>query len=329
MREPAFWHERDPYARRAAPVTRALLTPLASLYAWAGARRIEKTTPFHADIPVICVGNLTVGGSGKTPVVAAIRRYFEQKGFRAASLSRGYKGELEGPLKVDFQTNTAREVGDEPLMLSCHGEAWIGADRPSAAKAMQADGVQLIIMDDGHQNPTLHKDLSLVVIDGGNPWGNGFVVPKGPLREPVQVGLSRADGVIIMGKSDHKITELSGFPGAVIQSGVVPTGKAPGGPLVAFAGIGRPQKFFDTLTSMGGELADTIPYPDHHTFSDAEVDWLRQLAQERAANLITTEKDFVRLTVEQRRDILAFPVEADLPTSDIDAFLAPVLKALS
>lgn len=326
MREPSFWHERDKHSRASAPLTRMLLTPLAAIYERAGANRIAKAIPFKADIPVICIGNLTVGGTGKTPVVQTLRAALNAKGLRAASLSRGYKGELKGPLKVDFAAHTAKQVGDEPLMLSCSGEAWIGADRKAAARAMQADGVDIIIMDDGHQNPSLHKDLSIVVIDGGNPCGNGFVFPKGPLREPVAIGLSRADAVTIMGKLAHPLSELKDLTIPVIETQITPMAPAPNGPLVAFAGIGRPQKFFDTLTDTGANLADAVPFPDHHTFSQSDITYLRTLARERDARLITTEKDFVRLTRAQREDILAFPIRIDLSQSDIDDLLAPVLK---
>lgn len=328
MRDPAFWHETDLRSRRSAPLTRLMLSPIAGIYAWAGARRIKTTEPFKADSPVICVGNLTVGGSGKTPVVAALLDWFQARGHRAASLSRGYKGELTGPLKVDMTEHTARMVGDEPLMLACSGEAWIGADRVEAAKEMTANGVDIIIMDDGHQNPTLHKDLSLVVIDAGNPYGNGFVFPKGPLREPVDRGLARADAVIMVGEQTSDHPEISRVGTPVLNASISPRGPAPTGPLVAFAGIGRPQKFFDTLEESGGELVETVPFPDHHTYSDGDVKYLRQLASERSARLITTEKDFVRLKEQEREGVLAFPITVDIPQSDIDALLEPVLKLI-
>lgn len=326
MREPAFWHELDRKSRRSAPLTRLLLTPLAMIYAAAGARRIRKTTPLKVDIPVICIGNLTVGGTGKTPVVQTLRAALAEQGVRAASLSRGYKGRLKGPVRVDISLHSAADVGDEPLMLAASGEAWIGADRVSAAKAMQSEGVDVILMDDGHQNPSLFKDISIIVIDGGNPCGNGFVFPKGPLREPISEGLARADAVLIMGDLLATVPDLDTFKGPVVETRMTPTAAAPEGPLVAFAGIGRPQKFFDTLTDAGGTLADAIPFPDHHTFSDNDLTYLRTLAAERKARLITTEKDFVRLSSAQRDEVLAFPVRIDLPRSDIDRLLAPVLK---
>ncbi|MAK60409.1 MAG: tetraacyldisaccharide 4'-kinase [Ponticaulis sp.] len=326
MKEPSFWHETDRYSRRSAPVTRALLTPLSMLYRWAGQHRIDSTTPFHAGAPVICVGNLTVGGSGKTPIVAAIRDFFVQRGVRAVSLSRGYKGSHKGPLKVDMTAHTAADVGDEPLMLACSGEAWIGADREEAARAMVYEKVELIIMDDGHQNPTLHKDLSIVVVDGGNPVGNGFVFPKGPLREPISTGLSRADAVIIMGELKEDLPELDAFKGPVLRARLSPRGPAPDGKLVAFAGIGRPDKFFDSLAQAGADLEETMPFPDHHTYRKSDLSFLRKLAAERNARLITTEKDFVRLPEAERDGILAFPVETVFDGDALSALLAPLVR---
>lgn len=324
MKEPSFWHERDRYSRRAAPITRLLLTPVSALYAWAGERRIRTTEAESVGAKVICIGNLTVGGSGKTPVVAAIRQALSEQGLRTASLSRGYKGKLEGPVKVDPSYHSAEAVGDEALMLACSGEAWIGKDRVAAAKAMTQDGVDIIIMDDGHQNPTLKKDLSIIIIDGGNPVGNGMVFPKGPLREPVERGLSRADAVIIMGEPAHDIPEVRAFDGPVLKGQTVSNGPPPHGPLVAFAGIGRPQKFFDTLTSEGAELVDAIPFPDHHSFSASDSEYLTRLAGERNARLITTEKDYVRLNEDQRKDILTHPVHAEFDLSALERLFQPL-----
>tara|TARA_B100000678_G_scaffold281252_2_gene278851 strand:+ start:9852 stop:10841 length:990 start_codon:yes stop_codon:yes gene_type:complete len=329
MRDPAFWHELDLQSRRSAPMTRLMLTPIASLYAWAGARRIEKAEPFDVGIPVICIGNLTVGGSGKTPIVKMVRNYLSSLGIRAASLSRGYRGKLKGPLKVDPGTHSAADVGDEPRMLAESGEAWIGADRVAAAEAMKAEGVQVIIMDDGHQNPTLQKDYTLIVIDGGNPVGNGFVFPKGPLREPVRTGLERADAVIVMGEvsEDAPLPDFGGLP--VTHGRVEPSETLPAGPFVAFAGIGRPQKFFDTLEGAGAELSEAVPFPDHHSYTARDIQFLKQLADEREARLITTEKDFARLSAADREDISMLPVEARFDGNDFEALLAPLIRTLS
>lgn len=327
MRAPHFWSAGlDPYSREAAPVTRALLTPLAALYAWGVTRKLDRATPDHVSIPVICVGNLTVGGVGKTPLVAAIRAKLVAAGLRAASLSRGYGGQLKGPMRVDPTEHTARDVGDEPLMLAGSGETWIGADRPVAAKAMQAAGVQAIIMDDGHQNPSLSKTLSLVAIAAAAPFGNGYVLPKGPLREPITTGLARADAVLLVGDGPVPApVSASGKP--ILRARIKPTGAAPQEPLVAFAGIGRPEKLFDSLTEAGGDLREGVGYSDHYTYKPGDLDFLRKLAGDHGSRLVTTEKDYVRLPADWRTDILTWPIEAVFENeAALDALLQPLIE---
>ena len=332
MRPPRFWdRDVDPRSREAAPLTRLLLTPLAMLYAGVTERRIAKTQPLRLSIPVICVGNLTAGGTGKSPVAAGLRDMLKARypGTRIATLSRGYGGALKGPLKVDVSTHTASDVGDEPLMLACSGEAWIGAYRAAAGQAMEADGVDLIIMDDGHQNPSLHKDVSLIVVDSEAGFGNGYVIPKGPLREPVAAGLARADAVIVTGPGDIP-EELSGTALPVIRATIQPTAPLQKQAYVAFAGIGRPEKFFDTLEACGSKPLDAVPFPDHHTYSDSDVRYLNELAKQYDAQLITTEKDFVRLREDQRSGIVTLPIRAEFgDRSALDRVLAPVADRMA
>ncbi len=327
MKAPYFWNAGlDPRSREAAPLTRALLTPLASLYNWGVRRKLSQASPTDVGLPVICIGNLTVGGVGKTPVVEKVRKHFVSKGLRAASLSRGYGGRIKAATKV-IDAHTADDVGDEPLMLSATGESWISPDRVAAARAMKADGVEIIIMDDGHQNPSLLKQLSIIVIDAAAPFGNGYVLPKGPLREDVADGLARADAVIIMGDGD--------IPAQVTQSGLIslrahisPLENPPSGPLVAFAGIGRPTKFFDALTDTGADLCEGVSYADHHPYSSADIEFLRTLAKDHQAQLITTTKDHVRLPLDFRQEVLNFPIEARFENeAALTQLLEPFLTA--
>ncbi|MCB9961791.1 MAG: tetraacyldisaccharide 4'-kinase [Hyphomonas sp.] len=326
MKAPHFWSAGlDPRSREAAPLIRILLTPLAALYTMGIRRKLANAKPAAVPVPIICVGNLTVGGVGKTPVVEAIRRMASEAGLRAASLSRGYGGSLSGPLRVDPAGHAAAEVGDEPLMLAASGEAWIGRDRAEAARAMAADGVRLIVMDDGHQNPSVAKDLSLIVIDAAAPFGNGFVLPKGPLREPVADGLTRAQGVVLMGEG-KELTAVQKSRLPVLRAAIAPSGAVPEGPLVAFAGIGRPVKFFDGLKAAGADLREGVPYGDHHVFTASDLRFLHDLAASHGARLITTTKDHVRLPADERQRILAFPVEARFEDeAALRALLAPVL----
>lgn len=327
MKAPHFWSAGlDPKSREAAPLTRALLTPLAALYTWGIRRKLARAQPMKADVTVICIGNLTVGGVGKTPVVEAIRNYIDLKGMKAGSLSRGYGGTTLGPERVYPDWHEAHMCGDEPLMLSQTGVAWIGRDRYSAAQMMAFDQVKVVIMDDGHQNPSLAKDLSLIVIDAAAPFGNGHVLPKGPLREPIEDGLARADGVILMGEGDIPPQVIkSGLP--VIRAKLVPSAPMPDGPLVAFAGIGRPAKFFDSLRQHGADLREAVSYPDHYDYKKSDLTYLFRLAEDHGARLITTSKDHVRLDKSIRSRILAYPVKAEFDDiSRLDALLSPVLN---
>jgi tetraacyldisaccharide 4'-kinase len=310
MREPHFWTVQDKRSRAAAPMTKLLMTPPSLIYRWAGQRRIAKTTPEDPGIPVVCIGNLTLGGAGKTPVTAAVRKYYASKGIKAASLSRGYGGNMEGAHRVDPAMHAAYEVGDEPLMLAATGEAWISKDRPLGAKRMKLDGVQLIVMDDGHQNPTLTKSLSIVVIDAANPFGNGHVFPKGPLRERIEDGLARADAVVLMGDGEPP-PALKTFKGVFLRAHLTPLAPLPPGRYVAFAGIGRPDRFFDSLQKQPGvELAEGVPFPDHHAFKPSDISYLMKLSTERDARLVTTDKDHVRLPHDVKPNVLRASVEA-------------------
>ena len=327
MKAPRFWDANlDPQSRQAAPITRKILTPIAKIYENIVARKIAQTTPYECGVPVICVGNLTTGGSGKTPLVRKIRNDLARRGIRVASLSRGYGGKAKGPLKVENLSHLATEVGDEPLMLSQTGEAWIGANRAKAAQAMVDNDIELIVMDDGHQNPSLLKTVSLVVIDSENPFGNGFIIPKGPLRESIESGLSRANAIVLTGAgSVPKQLAHSNLP--VIRSKIVATAPPTSNIYVSFAGIGRPEKFFDTLSEIKVNVADAVPFPDHHKFSKNDLNYLRKLAEQYQAKLITTEKDYVRLPddIKDEVEVLQITPEIENP-SLLETVLEPVLE---
>lgn len=328
MREPRFWaRDVDPKSREAAPFLRFLLTPLSWVYAAATRRRLKRVIPHEVSAGVICVGNLTAGGVGKSPVVAALRdKISTEFGLRTATLSRGYKGKLKGPLKVDPSMHKADDVGDEPLMLAASGEAWIGADRAAAGQTMSDDGVQVILMDDGHQNPGLRKDCTLIVVDSEAGFGNGFVIPKGPLREPVQTGLSRAQAIVVLGAATPPV-EIAESLLPVLRGKVVANETPPAQPYVAFAGIGRPEKFFDTLSSLGVDVRDAVPFADHHVFSENDLKYLRRLAEDNQARLITTEKDYARLPVAFRSDIEKLPIQIQFDDPEaLDKLLEDVIK---
>lgn len=308
MKAPRFWY-------RPPGVASALLTPAAALWTAIATHRQVRTAPYRCGVPVLCVGNLVAGGAGKTPVVRELVRRMAARGLTAASLSRGHGGRLPGPLPVDPLHHTAADVGDEPLLLSRHGSAWIGRDRAEAAKAMTLAGIGAIILDDGFQNPGLHKDLSLIVVDGGSGFGNGCVIPAGPLREPVAAGLARAQALVLMGDGAgaadaHAAAHSAGIPvlTAKLRPDPVAAQTLRSRRVLAFAGIGRPTKFFDTLRQIGAEPLETLSFADHHPYSRGEITALLARAQARGLLPVTTEKDAMRLPVDLREAITILPV---------------------
>lgn len=329
---PRWWYVRD---GAPAPVARALLKPVSWIWAWATARRIARATPVDPGVPVICVGNLTAGGTGKTPVVRELLRRLNARGLAAHGLSRGYGGSLAGPLRVDPTQHDAAEVGDEPLMLSADAPIWICRDRAAGAQAAAAAGAQVIVMDDGHQNPSLKKTLSLVVVDGETrdgewPLGDGSVFPSGPLREPLAVGLARADAVVLMLPADLAAPdpELLAVFGAtpVLVARVEPAAVPPPGPQMGFAGIGKPWKVERALKAAGCDLVDFASFPDHAAYDEATLRALADTAARHGAGLVTTEKDWVRLPPAWRARITAWPVQAVFEDpAALDALLAKAL----
>ncbi|SJM65706.1 Tetraacyldisaccharide 4'-kinase [Brevundimonas diminuta 3F5N] len=332
LNTPRWWYSRD---RRHAPMTRMMLKPASWLWAGVTARRIARATPVDPGAAVISIGNLTVGGSGKTPVARETLRLLRAQGVNAAALSRGYGGRLEGPVRVDLNQHTAADVGDEPLMLAQDAPAWIARDRVAGARAAAADGVQALVLDDGHQNPALKKTLSLIVVDGetrGDEWpfGDGSVFPSGPMREPLKAGLARADGVVVMlptdaDAADPELLEVFGdLP--VFIARLEPAAPPPPGPQVGFAGIAKPWKVERSLVAAGCDLKDFVPFPDHAALSDRDFAFLNDRAAVYEAGLVTTEKDWVRLTPDQRAAVAAWPVVTRF--EDEAGFTAFIMRAL-
>ncbi len=300
MRAPDFWTKDDGLG--------ALLAPLGALYALGSAARRRFAQPFRASVPVFCAGNLTLGGAGKTPTVAALVRELTARGRRPAILSRGYGGSERGPLRVDPAHHDAARVGDEPLLLAEIARVHVGADRAASARQAITDGADVLVMDDGFQNPGLAKDCSLLVVDGAAGFGNGYVFPAGPLREPVAAGAARAKACVLIGEDRLGAASSTGLP--VLRADlVVQANDLAGARVLAFAGIGRPAKFFDTLAGMGADIAATRAFDDHHPYSRAEIEALHADALRLGARLVTTRKDLVRLPASLRAGISALGVE--------------------
>lgn len=322
---PRWWYLRD---SRVAPITRLLLTPVSWVWAAVTARRVARPPRSTPGVPVVCVGNLTLGGTGKTPVVRAVA---ERLG--AAVLTRGYGGDLAGPLKVDPASHTAAQVGDEPLMLAAGGlEVWVARDRAAGAEAAVSAGVRALVMDDGHQNPDVRKTVSLVVVDGETrddewPFGDGRVFPAGPMREPLQAGLARAEAVVLLlppGVTEADPDLLARLsPTPVLIARLRPASPPPGGPLVGFAGVGKPWKVERSLREAGADLRDFWPFPDHAPYDAATLQRLSDRAAQFGARLVTTEKDAARLPPGWRGRVDAWPVQAVFEDeAALDALLA-------
>jgi tetraacyldisaccharide 4'-kinase len=316
LNTPRWWYVRENAPGR---VRRTLLKPASCIWTWATANRVARGPGLDPGVPVISVGNLTVGGSGKTPVVREALRLLREAGVKAHGLSRGYGGKLAGPVQVDPQAHTAAEVGDEPMMLAGDGPFWIARDRAEGAKAAVADGAQAIVLDDGHQNPALKKTLSLVVVDGETrnnewPFGDGSVFPSGPMREPLKAGLARTDAVILLlpadlAQADLELLALFGSTPVLIAR-LEPAAPPPPGPQLGFAGIAKPWKVERALRAAGCELVDFAGFPDHAAHDEAVLQTLAAMAADHGAGLVTTEKDWVRLPPEWRARVTAWPVRA-------------------
>ena len=279
MRAPRFWWQSSPSLQA------HLLRPAGILYTSIAAQRMRRRGE-KADLPVICIGNFTVGGAGKTPTALAVARMLDAAGESPAFLSRGYGGRLRGPVQVRLK-HTASDVGDEPILLSKTARTIISRDRPAGARLSYEMGATVVIMDDGLQNPSLIKDCAIAVVDGATGIGNGLSLPAGPLRAPMDVQWPAVDAVLVIGEGGpgQEVAEEAERRGKrVFQAWLGPTEAAralEGRKVLAFAGIGRPEKFFETLKACGATVEVAQPFPDHHPYTASELAALRQDSETR------------------------------------------------
>lgn len=289
-REPAFWYGEPGVLART-------LSPIGSIYGAIAARRFARAKPYAARVPVICVGNFTAGGSGKTPATILLAQLLKDRGERPVVLTRGYGGSVRGPHALDPEADTADRVGDEPLLLARHCPVMVARDRAAGAVAIEVSGTAtVILMDDGLQNPGLRKDFSIAVVDGDRGFGNGMVIPAGPLRMPLEAQAPLVQAILFNGAPSPSLAgecasrvPVPQLVGA-LQGDVI-------GPkrYIAFAGIGNPERFFATARALGAIVLTTVPFPDHARFCELDAARLLGLAASHEARLLTTEKDVVRL----------------------------------
>jgi tetraacyldisaccharide 4'-kinase len=302
MREPPFWW-------RQGGIAAALLAPFAAVYGAVAARRLAQKGS-RAGVPVVCIGNPTVGGAGKTPAALAVAQMLKAAGETPVFLSRGYGGALAGPVRVDPAQHRASDVGDEPLLLARTAATIVAHDRVAGAQAAVAAGASVIVMDDGFQNPSLAKDFSMLVVDARRGIGNGRVIPAGPLRAPLAVQLDRAQALIVVGEGDAGVaddTRKHGLP--MFRAWLAPDAafiaSLAGKRVLAFAGIGDPEKFFATLRAAGVTVALTRSFDDHHRYTHADTQSLCAEADGEGLVLVTTEKDLARMQGDRNIAILA------------------------
>jgi tetraacyldisaccharide 4'-kinase len=325
MRAPDFWREPP-------GLIAGLLAPLGVAVDAAGRLRRAVARPYRAPVPVVCVGNLVAGGSGKTPVVLSLASFLAACGVAAHIVMRGYGGRAVGPLKVDPATHDAAAVGDEALLAAAVAPCWVARDRAAGVRTAVAAGAAAILLDDGFQNPSVAKDLSLVVVDTGYGFGNGRLIPAGPLRERIACGLRRAEAIVLIGDGTEPTPALVADTNRpIMRATLVPVDwfRFVGAPVVAFAGIGRPEKFFASLHDVGAKLVAEHGFPDHHPYRAAELAALRREAASAGARLITTAKDWARLPASERTDIAVLDVELRWHDENaLGGVLAPLIERI-
>ena len=301
MKAPDFWYRQK-------SVWASVLKPISFIYAFFGARRFQKVAPYQSDVPVICVGNLTVGGTGKSPVCVSIGEFLKQKGIRFFYLNHGYKAKEKNVL-VNLEKQSALDIGDEAVLLALNAPTVVDNKRARGAQKAVKNGAKAIIMDDGFQNPSLVKSFSFVVVDGQKGFGNTLVLPAGPLREPVLTGLKRADAVVIAGEDKwgvdfylkrHQI-DLPVLTGRFMLNPEMVKALR-GRDVFAFAGIGMPEKFFAALQNEGINVKGMQSFPDHYFYTNFDLDEIVRKAG--ALPILTTTKDAVKLSAPMRKKVI-------------------------
>lgn len=305
MKTPDYWQSNTLISK--------ILAPVSFIYGFLTQLRLKLHKSPKAEVPVICVGNITAGGTGKTPVSLAIAKMLINDMYHPFFVTRGYGGKIKNVM-VNNKKHSAQEVGDEPLLLSAQAPTVVNPNRYEGAKLAIKEGADLIIMDDGFQNPSLKKDLSFLVFDGNYGIGNGKIIPSGPLRETFENGTKRADALIIMGEDKHHLAKRTKLPTFYAHLETAQTALELRN-VIAFAGIGHPQKFYNTLKEQGFKVIKTFDFPDHHVYNKKELENILAEAQKLNAEVYTTSKDFVKIphSIQNEIKVLEVAVVWDKP----------------
>lgn len=319
MKAPAFWYRPRGFFS-------TLLWPLGWLYDMGATILSFVRRPQYFQVPIISIGNIVCGGAGKTPTAIALMHLLQNRGYKVYFVTRGYGGQEKGPLKVDPSSHKACDVGDEPLLLAQHAPTWVAKKRSAGVEKAIENGAQLIILDDGHQTTCLHKDVSLVIVDLLQGFGNECVFPAGPLREKLSRGIKRADGFICIGEGktvdSHPMNPQPFFKAHMIaQPLAIPTNR-----VVAFCGLGFPQKFYNSLQAAGFELVATESFPDHYAYKDEDLLRLHTLAKKHQGVLITTRKDLVKISPpwQDQLHVLDIAIQFENPERICDFILQKI-----
>lgn len=317
---PKFWYKPDSCLGH-------LLAPLSWLYRGSAAFHQKISKPYRACVPVISIGNFVLGGAGKTPLTIAIAQQLKTMGRVPHIISRGYGGSLYGPLQVDLDHHQFHQVGDEPLLLAKTAPTWVSKNRRAALNLAIQSGADILLLDDGHQNYTVKKDICFMVVNAAQGFGNGRVFPAGPLRQTIQAGLKQTSAIVYISEDNDLLPEpLSSIHCPLIRANIVPLDPKPCA-VLAFAGIGYPEKFRQTLIAAGYQVKAFFPFPDHYSYTEEDLNQLMMKAQVEHASLITTEKDAFRIPLACRANILTLPVGLNFyPATALEALLEQFLK---
>ena len=326
LKSPKFWKEKDSKISCA-------LSPIAKLYGFITSVKVNRVTPEKSSVPVVCVGNVVLGGSGKTPTVELVCNILKNNSYIPHILTGGYGGYLKNVVKVDRSMHSYLQVGDEALLSASVAPTWVGKNRIKSAKAAVLSGANILVMDDGFQNNSLDKDFKILVVDSKQGFGNEYLFPAGPLRETVESGIKKSDVVLIVGEKnsdiEHRIKQFnSNIPIFYAKLEVVEQAAVANNRVIGFCGLGYPDKFKKTLVDCGYEVVDFIEFSDHHPYTITEIQKLIKASKAVNATLITTKKDFVKIPDVFKSEVSVVGIKLSLLDSEFETLLLEKLHKI-